>query len=63
MGMDPSVAVRHDPECCTAFTVVHDDAAGDHYGEIVFGPDVFPGTRRRRPKLGTQYDWSGRAPK
>lgn len=41
LGMDSSVNVRYDAEEASAFHVVNDEE--NQYGEIVFGPDIYPG--------------------
>jgi hypothetical protein len=43
LGLEDGVNVRHDPTSVTAFRVTTDDA-GNTYGEIVFGADIYPGT-------------------
>ena len=42
VGMDGSVNVRYEESTQTAFHV-RQDSRGHEYGEIVFGPDVYPG--------------------
>lgn len=42
MGLDPTVNVRYDPASPTIFHPVT-EASGEVFGEIVFGPDIFPG--------------------
>lgn len=42
--MDGNVNVRHDPASPTSFQVAQDQDGHD-YGEVVFGPDIYPGTR------------------
>ncbi|MGA2085969.1 MAG: hypothetical protein ABSG60_10660 [Terracidiphilus sp.] len=43
LGFDSSVNTRYDPNAHTAFRVSTDEN-GDEFGEIVFGPDIYPGT-------------------
>jgi hypothetical protein len=46
MGLDPSVhTVRHEAGARTVFRIVsaEDSDTGEEFGEIVFGPDVYPG--------------------
>jgi hypothetical protein len=46
-GLDAEVrTVRYDPDSSTVFRIVNVDESdtGEEYGEIVFGPDIFPGT-------------------
>ena len=49
MGLDPTAAVRFDPNMHTVFRVVHDEHTNEEYGEIVFGPDIYPGTNTVDP--------------
>lgn len=42
MGLDNTVNVRYEPTAPTVFHVVAENS-GDVYGEIIFGPDIFPG--------------------
>lgn len=41
LGLDNQVNARHDPNLPTVFHVVQEGA--ELYGEIRFGPDIFPG--------------------
>ncbi|MBX7112572.1 MAG: hypothetical protein K1X87_12100 [Dehalococcoidia bacterium] len=41
LGFDDQVNARYDPDAVTAFRVVPDER--EPYGEIVFGPDIYPG--------------------
>jgi hypothetical protein len=43
LGLDNTVNVRYDETAQTVFCVVRNDS-GEEYGEIVFGPDIYPGT-------------------
>lgn len=42
LGMDKNVPFRYDEHARTAFLVTIDEH-GDEYGEIVYGPDIYPG--------------------
>jgi hypothetical protein len=42
LGLDGNVNVRHEAESVTAFRISRD--ASGTYGEIVFGPDIYPGS-------------------
>ena len=42
LGFDDKVNARHDPSSKTAFRVSV-GSSGDKYGEVVFGPDIYPG--------------------
>jgi hypothetical protein len=42
LGLDPSVNVRYDGNANTHFHVVKPEGEPE-YGEIVFGPDIYPG--------------------
>jgi hypothetical protein len=42
LGLDSAVSVRHVHNARTAFRVARDDT-NDEYGEVVFGPDIYPG--------------------
>lgn len=47
LGLDPEMRnVRHEPGGTTRFRVVSADESdtGEEYGEIVFGPDIYPGS-------------------
>jgi hypothetical protein len=41
IGLDENVNARYDPNSRTAFQVSVDESGS--YGEIVFGPDIYPG--------------------
>jgi hypothetical protein len=43
MGLDPEAVVRFDEGATTVFRVARDEGTGEEYGEVVFGPDIFPG--------------------
>jgi hypothetical protein len=42
LGMDSTATTRYEAESPTVFRVEH-DASGVEYGEIAFGPDIYPG--------------------
>lgn len=42
LGMEPNVSARYEASSLTVFRVDH-DTSGLEYGEIVFGPDIYPG--------------------
>jgi hypothetical protein len=42
LGLDSTVNVRHDPSVQTGFRIGRDES-GDEFGEVVFGPDIYPG--------------------
>lgn len=42
LGLDNTVNTRYDPDERTVFRVNHLES-GEEYGEIVFGPDIYPG--------------------
>ena len=48
LGLDDKVAVRYDPAFNTGFQPFRDES-GDLYGEIIFGPDILPGTNIANP--------------
>jgi hypothetical protein len=41
LGLDAKVNVRFDPNTRTSFHVCQEN--GEEYGEVVFGPDIYPG--------------------
>jgi hypothetical protein len=43
LGFEDKVNARHDPSSKTAFRV-SGDGSGNVYGEVVFGPDIYPGS-------------------
>lgn len=49
LGLDAEAAVRFAPEAQTVFRVMRDTESGVQYGEIVFGPDIYPGTNMIDP--------------
>jgi hypothetical protein len=42
LGLDNTVNTRYAPDKRTIFHVIQE--SGEDYGEIVFGPDIYPGT-------------------
>jgi hypothetical protein len=48
LGLDPKVNTRFDRDATTAFRVGRDES-GSEVGEIVFGPDTYPGTNLVNP--------------
>ncbi len=42
LGLDPNVPVRHEAAAKTQCRVANTET-GEEYGEIVFGPDLYPG--------------------
>jgi hypothetical protein len=53
-GMDDSVVVRYEASAHTGFRVAHDESG--EYGEIVFGPDVYPGASIIDPNSALSLD-------
>jgi hypothetical protein len=49
MGLDPLAVVRFDPDRNTIFHVARDPQTNEEYGEIIFGPDIYPGTNMVDP--------------
>src|SRR5215203_6612210 len=43
LGLDPTVNVRYEETGKTVFQVVYNEAGGEEYGEIICGPDIYPG--------------------
>lgn len=43
LGLDDKILVRHEASCNTGFRVMRSES-GELYGEIVFGPDILPGS-------------------
>lgn len=42
-GLDATVDAIHTPGKATCFRVLRDVTTGENYGQIAFGPDVYPG--------------------
>ncbi len=55
LGMEENLNVVHDPQAHTAFVVKRDDKVGE-YGEIVFGPDIYPGGSPIDPNSALSMD-------
>jgi hypothetical protein len=52
IGLDPTVqTVRYEPGARAVFQVISaaDSETGEEYGEIVFGPDIYPGPGLANP--------------
>jgi hypothetical protein len=54
LGLDKDVNARHDPSSRTEFRVAKD--ASGQYGEIVFGPDIYPGSGVVDPNSALSLD-------
>ena len=50
-NLDATVNVRHEPDVRTAFCVARDEQ-GNEFGEIVLGPDIYPGGSVVDPNAG-----------
>ena len=55
MGFDKHVNARYEPTARTAFRVSEEDS-GEKYGEIVFGPDIYPGPSVIDPNSALSLD-------
>ena len=55
LGLDNRVQVRHESGARTVFRVAQDDN-GEYYGEIVFGPDIYPGSSVVDPNSALSLD-------
>jgi hypothetical protein len=42
LGLESTVNTRYDPDSRTVFHINREEP-GDEYGEIIFGPDIYPG--------------------
>jgi hypothetical protein len=60
IGLDPNVNVRYDSSARTAFRVGRDEG-GEDFGEIVFGPDIYPGGSVIDPNSALSLSAAGRA--
>jgi len=50
LGLDPQVrTVRYEAGVKTVFRVTKDPDTGEEFGEIVFGPDIYPGPGLANP--------------
>ncbi|MEY2486181.1 MAG: hypothetical protein QOH39_1829 [Verrucomicrobiota bacterium] len=56
LGLDRNVNVRHEPGARTVFRVVNDDQSGAQYGEVIFGPDIYPGGNVIDPNSALSID-------
>src|SRR5262245_13003469 len=54
LGLDRSVNARYDPTVQSVFRVCMD--AGEEYGEVVFGPDIYPGSGVVDPNSALSLD-------
>jgi hypothetical protein len=54
LGLDKNVSVRYDEGKHTVFRVDYDESG--EYGEIVFGPDIYPGTSVTDPNAMLSVD-------
>jgi|SRR5215831_7648024 len=54
LGLDKGVNARYDPTARSVFRVSVD--AGEEYGEIVFGPDIYPGSSVVDPNSALSLD-------
>ena len=54
LGMDTTVNTRYEADRATAFHVVSQQ--GQTYGEILFGPDLYPGTSNVDPNAALSLD-------
>lgn len=43
LGMEGNVNAVYDPQAHTSFRVMREESTGEQYGEVVFGPDIYPG--------------------
>lgn len=55
LGLDANVNVRYEEQAQTAFHVVEVEN-GQNYGEIVFGPDIYPGAAIVDPNASLSLD-------
>jgi len=55
IGLDSSVNVRHDETVLTGFRISHDET-GNEFGEVVFGPDIYPGRSVVDPNSALSLD-------
>src|SRR5438046_6071107 len=56
LGLDRNVNVRYEENCRTVFRVSFDEQTGIEYGEIVFGPDIYPGGNIIDPNSAVTVD-------
>jgi predicted SprT family Zn-dependent metalloprotease len=55
LGFDKNVNARYEPSSKTAFSVRQEES-GEQYGEIVFGPDIYPGPSVIDPNSALSLD-------
>lgn len=55
LGLDDNVNARYEPNSRTAFHVSVDES-GAQYGEVVFGPDIYPGSSVVDPNSALSLD-------
>src|ERR1700723_798458 len=55
LGLDATVSARYDANSETAFRLVTGEPGGE-YGEIVFGPDIYPGSSVVDPNSALSLD-------
>jgi hypothetical protein len=55
LGLDDKVNARYDPDSRSAFWISLDEN-GTHFGEIVFGPDIYPGSSVVDPNSALSLD-------
>ena len=55
LGLDNTVSARYEGCAKTAFRVCQDES-GQEYGEIVFGPDIYPGSSVVDPNSALSLD-------
>jgi hypothetical protein len=56
LGLDKNVNVRYEEGSRTVFRVGLDEQSGTQYGEIVFGPDIYPGGNIIDPNSALSID-------
>jgi hypothetical protein len=54
LGMDSAVNTRYEEGHATVFHVVND--GGEHYGEVLFGSDIYPGQGVADPNAALSLD-------
>lgn len=55
LGLDRNVNVRYEDTAVTAFRVGV-DKDGSHFGEVIFGPDIYPGSSIVDPNSALSLD-------
>lgn len=55
LGLDARVNARHEEGTRTRF-VTGIDEAGEEYGEVIFGADIYPGTNLTNPNASLSLD-------